>query len=160
MNNKVFHLVVRFSDNLFGVGDVVAKHNEVVLRNGYVWFGKMGSTLSVNRIEMLNLQIAQNIPTFIYLVKGNRKKSTAYQAPLIGLAKQLSESETNKIPEYYAEKELVQYMKAWFKIGEIKPVEMSTMSNMRTLNSILPIQETLVLSSSGYFLIHESKNIF
>ena len=160
MQNKVFHLVVRFSDHMFGIGDVIAKHNEIVSRNGYVWFGKLGTTISTSRIETLNLQVSQPIPTFIYLVKGNRRKSTAYRAQLIEIAKELSESETKNVPVYYTEKDLVQYMKTWFKIGQIAPIDMSEMGNLRALNSVFPIQETLVRSSSGYFLVHESKNIF
>jgi hypothetical protein len=53
MEDKVLHLVVRFSDNLFSVGEVTEKHNEVVLKFGYVWFGKFGSTISEKRIEIL-----------------------------------------------------------------------------------------------------------
>ena len=85
MNNPC-HLVVRFSDTMFGVGDVVAIHNAIVAENGAVWFGKLGQTLSQNRVEMLAKQIEQGIPTYLYLVKGNRKKSTAYQAKLLAVS--------------------------------------------------------------------------
>ncbi|HLP80492.1 MAG TPA: hypothetical protein VK141_00695 [Nitrosomonas sp.] len=160
MPDKTFHLVVRFSDNLFGISDVIAKHNDVVSKYGYVWFGKMGSTLSISRMEMLNEQVSKGIPTFVYLVKGNRKKSTAYRANLLFITREFSSKEVKRTPKYYSENELVQYMKAWIKIGEIESVEMSALSNLKTTSSINSIQETLVRSSSGYFLVHESKNIF
>ena len=35
------HIVVRFSDAMFGVGDVISKHNDVVATRGAVWFGKL-----------------------------------------------------------------------------------------------------------------------
>jgi len=160
MSEKILHLVIRFSDNLFGIGDVVAKHNEVEQKKGYVWFGKIGSTFSSTRIDALNKQVKDGIPTFIYLVKGNRKKSTAYRAKLLFVSKELPKGEVKNIPSYYLTKGLRQYMKAWIKIGEILEIEMSSMKNLKTINSILPIQETLVRSSSGYFLVHESKDIF
>lgn len=158
-NDKPLHLVVRFSDTMFGVGDVVALHNIVVSAHGAVWFGKLGQTLSQGRVDMLNKQLEQGIPTFLYLVKGNRRKSTAYRAPLMQVAK-VPPKEPKLIPDYYAGKDLVQFMKAWMKIGVIEPIDLSDMNSLKTINSINTIAETLVRSSSGYFLVHESKSMF
>jgi hypothetical protein len=157
--NDHFHLVVRFSDTMFGVGDVIPKHNDIVSLHGAVWFGKLGQTLAQSRIDMLNDQMEKKIPTFLYLVQGNRRKSTAYRAKLL-LVSKLIPKEKMLIPTYYAEKDLIQYMKAWMKIGEIVAIEMSKMDNLKAINSVFPIAETLVRSSSGYFLVHESKSIF
>jgi hypothetical protein len=110
MDDKTLHLVVRFSDNLFSVGDVVEKHNEVMFTHGYVWFGKFGSTISDTRINMLHDQIAKKIPTFIYLVKGNRKKSTFYRAHLLGVTKHLPKSEEKRFPQYYTENKLQKHI--------------------------------------------------
>ena len=157
--NAPFHLVVRFSDTMFGVGDVVAKHNDIVSAQGSVWFGKLGQTLSQGRIDMLNDQLEKKIPTFIYLVKGNRRKSTAFRASLVQISKEIP-TENNLIPAYYAEKDLIQFMKAWMKIGQIEAIDMSEMNKLKAINSVFPIAETLVRSSSGYFLVHESKSLY
>ncbi len=157
--DKHHHLVVRFSDTMFGMGDVAALHNKIVTEQGFVWFGKLGQTIAQKRVDMLNEQVAKNIPTYLYLVKGNRKKSTAYRADLLGISR--DKPENNAVyPAYYAEKELLQYMKAWMKIGEIEAIEMADMSKLKALNSVFPISETLARSSSGYFLVHDSKSIF
>jgi len=160
MDDKTLHLVVRFSDNLFSVGDVVEKHNEVVSKYGYVWFGKFGSTISDTRITMLHNQIAKKTTTFIYLVKGNRKKSTFYRANLLEVTKQLPKSEEKHFPKYYIENKLQKHIQTWFKITEIEPIEDSAMSKLKAIGSVFGIQETLVRSSSGYFLVHEAKDIF
>jgi hypothetical protein len=157
--NDHFHLVVRFSDTMFGVGDVVAIHNAIIALQGAVWFGKLGQTFSQGRIDLLNQQVEKKIPTYLYLVKGNRRKSTAYCAPLM-LVTRDQPQETALIPAYYAEKDLLKYMKAWMKIGRIESIEISRMDKLKTINSINTIAETLVRSSSGYFLVHESKSIF
>ncbi len=159
MNNNPFQLVVRFSDSMFSMGDVVALHNDVVHQHSAVWFGKLGQPISQGRVDLLNNQIAKNIPTLLYLIKGNRRKSTAYRAALIRLERD-TPKETALIPSYYAEKNLIQYMKVWMKIDQIEPIEMSEMDKLKAINSIFPIAETLTLSSSGYFLVHESKLIF
>jgi hypothetical protein len=158
MNNP-YHLVVRFSDTMFGMGNVVAIHNAIVAKDGAVWFGKLGQTFSQNRIEMLAKQIEQGIPTYLYLVKGNRRKSTAYQAKLLAVSRD-KPKEKKLIPVYYGEKKLLQYMQAWMKISQIEPIEMSEMNSLQAINSVFPISETLQRSSSGYFLVHESKSIF
>jgi hypothetical protein len=159
MKEDVFHLVVRFSDTMFDVGDVVTRHNEVVAKLGAVWFGKLGQTISPSRIDKLNQQIEKNIPTFLYLVKGTRRKSTAYRAPLL-LVSQETPNDDTSFPAYYRERALLQFMKVWMKIGKIEGIESSEMKNLKAINSIFPIAETLVRSSSGYFLVHESKLIF
>jgi hypothetical protein len=160
MEDKVLHLVVRFSDNLFSVGAVTEKHNEVVSKFGFVWFGKFGNLISEQRIEMLNHQITKGIPTFIYLVKGNRKKSTFYQADLLEIARQLPNGGEKHFPKYYIQYDLVRFINTWFKISQITPVGSSALLKLKTVSSINSIQETLVRSSSGYFLVHEAKSLF
>jgi hypothetical protein len=46
------------------------------------------------------------------------------------------------------------------KNKHIEQVEIADLKNLKTINSNFPIEETLVRSSSGYFLVHESKSIF
>lgn len=144
---------------MFGMGDVIALHNAVVAEHGAVWFGKLGSTLAQGRIDLLNQQVEKKILTYLYLVKGNRRKSTAYRALLRQVSREMPK-ETRLIPAYYAEKDLLQYMKAWMKIGQIEAIEMSEMDKLKAITSVFPISETLVRSSSGYFLVRESKSIF
>lgn len=149
-----FHLVIRFSDTMFGVGNVVARHNDIVTAHGAVWFGKLGQTFSQSRVDLLNKQIEKNIPTFLYLVRGNYKKSTAFRSQLQAVSKSIPE-ETILIPVYYAEKDLLQYMKVWVKFGEIEPIDFTEMNNFKAIHSVYPLSETLTRSSSGYFLVRE-----
>ena len=160
MKTSPLHLVIRFSDTMFGVGDVVSLHNEVVDKHGAVWFGKLGGTLSQSRIDWLNKQIEEKVPTFLYLVKGNRRKFTPYKAKILAVSRDFPKKEKALIPPYYAEKKLLKYMNVWVKVGHIEQMQMSDLKNLKTINSIFPIEETLVRSSSGYFLVHESKSIF
>lgn len=160
MQTTPLHLVIRFSDTMFSVGDVVSQHNEVVDKHGAVWFGKLGGTLSLSRIEMLNKRIEEKVLTFIYLVKGNRRKSTPYKAEILAVSRDLRKKDKALIPTYYAEKKLLKFMNAWVKIGQIEQMEMADFKSLKTISSIFPIEETLVRSSSGYFLVHESKSNF
>ncbi len=157
MISKTFHLVVRFSDSLFGVGNVVAKHNDVVGKHGAVWFGKLGSPFSFSRIELLNTQIAESVPTFLYLVQGNWKKPSVCRAELLAVTRELPAKERKLVPAYYSKLGLLEYMRAWMKVGEIVPVETSVLNDFRAMTSALPFQDTLVRSSSGHFLVYDAK---
>jgi len=149
------HLIVRFSDTIFEVGDVISRHNEIVDEQEFVFFGKMGQTVSHSRIEILNNQIENNIPTYLYLVKGNRKKSTVYQSTLMNISREKPNS-NKQFPAYYIKKEMLKYINVWMKIGHIRKIDMSELKGLRAINSVYPISETLTRSSSGYFLVSQS----
>ena len=160
MDDKPLHVAVRFSDTMFNVGDVISLHNKVVDKHKAVWFGKLGGTLSPTRIEWLNQQIAHSVPTYLYLIKGNRRKSTPYKAKILVVTRDFPKKDKALIPSYYSDKKLLKFMNSWFKVGRIELVDMSALKNLKTINSIFPLEETLMRSSSGYFLVHESKAIF
>jgi hypothetical protein len=100
------------------------------------------------------------VPTFIYLVKGNRRKSTFYQADLLAISRELPDGEEGRFPIYYIQNDVVKFIKTWFKISLISQIESPAISQLKTIGSINSILETLGRSSSGYFLVHVSKNLF
>ncbi|MBL8089338.1 MAG: hypothetical protein JNJ43_03370 [Anaerolineales bacterium] len=151
---KNLHLMIRFSDTLYSVGDVVSKHNSVANNCGYVWFGKIGATISQNRIDIINKQIDAGIPTYLFLAKGNRKKLTFYRATLLKVSRKF-EDKKKYVPKYYYDTKLIQYMHCWLKVTEIEPIESSALQKFKTVNSVFPLIESMARSSSGYFLVHE-----
>lgn len=154
MKPKIYHLVVRFSDSMFDVGDVVSIHNEIIEKHGSVWFGKLGQSISPKRVDLINKQVESGVETYLYLVKGNRKKSTAYQAKIISVRRS-SPEQSHLIPEYYSKKSIFRYMKVFIRIGIINKIDLSEMEGLRAASSIFPITETIERSSSGYFLVHK-----
>ncbi len=145
---------------MFSMGDIIAKHNDKVNLHNNVWFGKIGNPIAQLRSEAINKQIKKGVKTYLYLVKGNRKNLTAYKAELFMVTREFPKNEKKLIPDYYVEKKIIAYMKTWLKIGKIEQIEMSNMNSLKAVSSVFPITETLARSSSGYFLVHESKSIF
>lgn len=156
MLTSQIHLAIRFSDVMYRVGDVVSYHNEVVNQYGAVWFGKFGGPISLPRIEYINKQIFQNIPTFIYLFKRNRKTISLYKASIFLVSKVFPKEDKILIPSYYTEKNLLKVMKVWVKIGRIELAELADLNKWKALSSKSTLDKTLALSSSGYFLIHKT----
>jgi len=161
MKNKApIHLLLRFSDSLLKEGDTIDEHNQVIQREGVVWFGKMGSTVSQSRIDILNEQVREDIPTFVYLVKGNRKKSTVYRARLAVASKTIPKGESQLVPPYYFSLDIPKYVNFWVKLTEIVPIDFSELKKLRVGSSVLPIHETISKSSSGHFFLREDKNLY
>jgi hypothetical protein len=154
------HLLLRFSDTLLKEGDTIGEHNQVVSREGAVWFGKMGSPVSQHHIDLFNKQVEDGIPTYVYLVKGNRRKSIAYRCRLIAAARSLPENEKHLMPSYYNDLDLTKYMKFWVKLSDLIPISFDDLSKMRVASSVLPIRETLIKSATGHFFLVENKGLF
>jgi hypothetical protein len=154
---KPVHLLLRFSDSLLKDGDTVTEHNKVIESEGAVWFGKMGSPVSQNHIDRLNKQVQEGIPTFVYLVKGNRRKSTAFRGSLLLASKTLPEVDENLVPPYYADLDIPKYVRFWVKIKDIIPIDYAELNKMQVASSLSPIGESLVKSFSGHFIIREDK---
>jgi len=151
------HLLVRFSDSLLRDRDTISEHNHVIKREGAVWFGKMGATVAQRHIDVLNNQVQEGVPTFVYLVKGNRRKSTIYRGSLAVASKSLPKEEKHLIPTYYADLDIPKYVRFWVKLTEIVPIEFSDLQKMQVASSVLPIRETLFKSSSGHFILREAR---
>ena len=155
--NKTYtkHLLVRFSDSMFSVGDVIELHQNIIKKNGFVWFGKLGSSIGQNHIEEINKQVKNNIESNFFLVKGNRKISTFYSANIIYLSKDIPENERYAIPPYYFEKELTSNMRFWAKIKDIIKMSTEDVKNLKVIGSVNNIDESLFLSSSGHFFVRK-----
>lgn len=160
MNPKPpIHLLLRFSDSLLKEADTIENHKEVIQRAGAVWFGKMGSPISQHYMDILNDQIEKGIPTFVFLVKGNRRESTAYRGTLLFASKLLPTSESHLVPAYYSDLDIPKYVGSWVKLTEIIPFDFSELANMQVASSVLTLGETLVKSSSGHFYIRALRKI-
>jgi len=157
---KPIHLLIRFSDRLLENRNTIEEHQKVIGREGAVWFGKMGQPISQNAIDKLNKQVEENIPTFIYLVKGNRKKPTFFISDLIVASKTIPDEETDLIPKYYEELGIIQFIKSWVKVTNLHEIDISYLSKMGVASSVYPLLESLSKSSSGHFYIKEKKEIY
>lgn len=159
MINKIIkNILIRFSDNMFSVGNVIDYHQEVINQSGFVWFGKIGSPIGQNHIDEINKQIEENIQSTLFLVKGNRKKQTFYKAKILRLQKEFPENEKNAIPQYYFDKDLIKNMKFWAKITDIQEVMSEDINKIKVIGSVNTIDETLYRSSSGHFFVREIKD--
>lgn len=151
--NRPIHLIIRFSDAFIKSSTTIAEHQKLIDKHGFVWFGKMGHPILENKSDLLNFQVKNHVPTYIFLVKGRRNKYEIYQAKLILSSRILPENEKNLVPDYYSIFELYRHIRFWVKVNEIQKVDFSILDNYQVIKSVYPIKESLVKSSSGHFYI-------
>ena len=157
ISKKPIHLLIRFSDRLLDKRSTIEEHQKVIDEAGAVWFGKMGQPISQSAIDTLNKQVKENIPTFIYLVKGNRRKPKAYKSNLVLASKTIPEEEMGFFPPYYKELEILRFIKFWAKVNNLYEIDLKDLHKMRVVSSVYPLAETLFKSSSGHFYVKEKK---
>ena len=155
---KPIHLLIRFSDRLLKDTATIPEHQKVIEQEGSVWFGKMGQRISQDAIDALNKQVEDKIPTYIYLVKGNRRKPSAFISELIIASISVPAKEHYLIPAYYRELDIVRFIKFWVKVKNIHEIELGDLNRMSVASSVYPLQETLIKSSSGHFYLQEKKS--
>lgn len=134
-------ICVRFVD--LGGFDCIKEHNDLIEKNGYVWFAKIG-----NKPAMKVMQNMLDDKTPYLLLKDPRN---AYIAEF----SEFSEDKPleGEYPEYYkTEIPPSRKISVWFKITSIKKVEdLNLLNNIVLISSRSPILETTKKSMASHF---------
>src|SRR5438552_1208957 len=96
------HVLMRYSDKLHHVDDTIEEHLAVIRQYGSVWLGKLGKPLGFPKIDRINKQCRQNIPSFLYLVQraghGGSARVSAYRGSVLEMSRELPETERYLVP--------------------------------------------------------------
>lgn len=147
MNESSTHVLVKYSDKF---GDTIALHNKVVESFGYVWFGKIGTPISKVRLSKLRSQIEIGQTTWLYIVR-REKKTVVHKAQLLDVTRDRPGEEG--IPHYYRDHNLLNFMRCWFKVRAFSPCRMSEFNRLTVASSLSKVSESLVSSTSGFFIV-------
>jgi len=159
IKERPIHLLIRFSDSLFGIGNVVEKHNKIVEEFDSVWFGKIGVPISATHIAKIERQIEAGVKSYVLLAKGNRKKTDIFIADIYELSRLTPITEKHKIPEYYIANQLIDRMKFWIRIGKICELPPESFNIFKVRNSINDLHESLYRSSMGHFVLVKKSDV-
>jgi len=149
------HILIRYSDRLHRVGGVITRHNEVIQSQGSVWFGKLGRQVAQKHIDAVNQQCVSGIPTYLYLVQKAGSGYVVDQGTVTEMARVLPPGKEHLVPEYYFTTGIIDGIRLWARLCEIKSIEPSYLGKLRALSSIMPVPETLARSMSSHFIVRE-----
>ena len=136
-------LALRFSENFSPEDGTIKEHQKIIDKIGYVYYGKMGSSVSDKNIELV---LSQDVPKILLIHSGGSKRYWAF-------IDRISKEQPNKdeFPEYY--QDISDKFKTWFRIIRFEEAPKNIMSICKVSSSGAVLGEASKHSMSPYFVI-------
>lgn len=136
-------IALRFGEHFSPEIGTIAAHEEILDEYGFVWYGKMGSSVSDRVIQDI---MANDNPQILLIRSG---KIERYWASV----KEIRHGVPDKkyIPEYY--RDYAEKFKTWFKISGFTLAPKDVMSRCHVASSGALLSEVSKHSMSPYFII-------
>ena len=136
-------IAMRFSDNYAPSEGTIKLHSDMILKNGFVWYGKYGNPISQKNIDML---LSMNVKKFLLIKSGFNDRYWVYFSDI----KKVVE-EDKYIPEYYrSEKDKI---RCWFKVEKFEKADPKVMSKCFVVSNNSLLSNTSKYSMSPFFII-------
>lgn len=115
INEKTEHVVIRIKSD---EGRTIDSHEQILLKNKKVIFGKIGKGLSVNFFNQLKLQLGNKVPTFLFLAvyEGWNKPFTFVKCNLVNIYTELNQNQMSLVPKYLHSMQGA--INTWFEIDK------------------------------------------
>lgn len=151
------HLLMRFSNEMSRVKDVIEAHRAVIDEHKAVWLGKMGKPLGMPKVDKLNAQSKSGVPTYVFMVQRVKGVYQVYRGTVLEVARRRPERAL--VPPYYLKDNIVQYVSLWIKLSQLEKVNLDELSNYRIASSGMAVPATLTRSMAALFFIKEGKGL-
>jgi hypothetical protein len=140
-------IALRFSNNFAPEAGTIAEHQEIITKLGFVWYGKLGTTVSSAVIS----QILENEePKILLIHSGAIGRYWAYID-----AVQKETPETSAIPEYY--RDMTDRFNTWFRVIRFEDAPKNILSQCTVASSGATLSQASRHSMSPYFIIETNK---
>lgn len=136
-------VALRFGEHFAPECGTIAAHQELIDKLGFVWYGKLGATVTA---QMINEIMKQDDPKILLINSG---KTDRYWAHISEISKE--QPSNGQFPSYYQEK--TEKMKTWFKVASFELAPKGVMAQCTVVSSGSPLSETSKHSMSPYFKI-------
>ena len=136
-------IALRFFEKIAPSDGTIAEHQKLLNRNGYVYYGKMGTPVSDKNITML---LKQGTVKVLLIQSG---KTNRYWATVDEIVKQ--RPSFDEFPSYYHD--IADRFTTWFRIVKIETAPRDIMSRCRVASSGAILGEASKHSMSPYFII-------
>lgn len=142
-------VALRFSDNFAPDEGTILAHDEVISQYGYVWYGKLGSSVSRKVIDDI---FKNDEPKILLIHSGRADRYWAYIEKI-----QHEMPNKKQIPSYYRENAGI--FKTWFKVVRFENAPNNVLSRCKVASSNRPLSEVSKSSMSPYFIINVEEGI-
>ncbi len=136
-------IALRFGEHFSPEIGTIPAHEEIINEYGFVWYGKLGASVSDKVIQ----EIMNSDNPHILLIRSG--KAERYWAQVTEIQHQVPEEKY--IPHYYRAK--ANTFKTWFKISDFTRAPKDVMNNCKVASSGATLSEASKHSMSPYFII-------
>lgn len=136
-------IALRFSDNFATPEGTIAEHRKLIEKNGFAWYGKLGSVVSDKVCEEI---LKNENPRILLIHSGRAARYWAYIDKVTKRTPSLSD-----IPEYYRNQS--GNFRTWFRVLKIEEANKGVMAACTVASSGASLSQTSRSSMSPYFII-------
>ena len=137
-------IALRFSENFAPEDGTIAEHQKLIDKNGYAFYGKMGSSVSKKNKELV---LAEEQPKILLIHSGGVKRYWNYIDRITDERPDLEE-----FPEYYHD--IADKFKTWFRIIKFEEAPRNVLGTCTVVSSGATLSEASRHSMSPYFVIN------
>lgn len=141
MKCKETTVALRFSDAFAPSEGTIQAHQNMIDKQGFVWYGKLGAAVSS---KVANLIMENENPRILLIHSGKTGRYWAYIKKI-----QYDISSKSEIPEHYRDNAGI--FKTWFRVVKIEEVPKNVLGNCVVASSQRPLSEVSKSSMSPYF---------
>lgn len=137
-------IALRFSENFSPEDGTIAEHQKIIEKKGYVFYGKMGSSVSKKNRELV---LAEKQPKILLIHSGGVKRYWAYIDEISDTRPSFDE-----FPEYYHG--IADKFKTWFRVIRFEEAPRNVLALCTVASSGALLGEASRHSMSPYFVIN------
>lgn len=135
-------IALRYGDAFAPACGTICAHRELLDKNGYVWYGKIGLGVSKKGVDAV-----KESKRLLLIHSG---KSDRYWLTVEEVSN--TKPSYTDFPSYYADK--TNHIKTWFKITSIENAPSDVLSKCTLISNGRPLAEVSKSSMSPYFIIN------
>lgn len=152
---EAIHIIIRYADREV---ETISAHEGLIDKHGAVWLGKIGKPLAQPKINIMNKQIANDIPTFVYLVQKVGQRYETHKGTIDEITRELP-TQKNLIPRYYEQQNILQYVSLWLKISKLTKLDKNGLMRLKVANTGTAVPDALSTSMAGFFVVKEGRGM-
>ncbi len=146
----MYTIALRYAENFAPDEGTIQAHQDLIDANGYVWYGKLGSTVSKKKVELL---LSQDKPRILLIHSGGTERYWAY----IDSVKN-EQPAYEEFPSYY--RNMAEKFKTWFRIIKFDPADKRVISKCTVVSSGATLSEASRGSMNPYFFVEYKETFF
>ena len=140
------HVFLRYSEHMAPESGTIKSHEDLIMNHGAVWFGKFGKRIGVPMTDVLEKQIKEKKPVYLFLAIKKDGNYKVHAGVVEKISQSTKEVDSKLVPTYYKQKKWM--VKTWFKILKFIPLDPEILRILNGKTSKLPLIESIRSSMS------------